>query len=788
MWVHLWMADSRVGIRVEAVGPRHANIFILGEAPGSQEIGREPFVGPAGKELDKLLVANGIDRSDCYITNTIKTFLGNPYTFTPNSQTSSKESLFFQDGSPTTMLMDGIIELVEELSNVKPNIVAAVGDYALWAMTQLRGITSYRGSILESTLRPGQKVVPVIHPAWFLRTREWHRLPLTEWDWARIAEQSKFPEINRVHHEFILNPSQVELNHIADKLLDSRHITVDTEWHSPESLAYIQFTTDKSWAIAVPAKTMMAYRFYKKILSSDVPKWMQNAMFDVPALYRIGIEVVNMQHDTMIAWNATFGDIRSKSLATISSVLTEEPYYKDEGQFVGGKEDERGQKYGCLDVIVTDESMQTFLDSEFSIWGTRKGYDMTMNTMDTFLEATKTGTLCDIELLRKKRAEKIASANEREDALSKRIGYTINCRSDPQVCTLVYDQLDVKRDKRSSAQEHLMDIAASTSRPEVQSILLDIIRVRRDRNVCSRYLNENIVDVDGRIRCNWNLGGTKNGRLSTTKPWWNGVAVQTFPYSIRDVFIADPGHIFVGWDLEQAEARVVAHLTNDWDLIEDLSHGVDIHTKLASEMPFGMSYAELLVLIEEVGKDDCDERYLAKKCRHAMNYFLTWTGLKRAINKEWIDTKVGVTAARAKELRAAYISLSPGLETWWHEVYLHMREHKHMVNAYGRRRNFFGRLTETEHLHRDGIAFFPQSSVHDSTLLAIAELAQTMEYGQILADMHDGGYALVPEDMKDDAIEAMRKATTRDMLVNKEVCVIPTEIKVGNDWKHMEVI
>jgi len=433
--------------------------------------------------------------------------------------------------------------------------------------------------------------------------------------------------------------------------------------------------------------------------------------------------------------------------------------------------------------------MVAFLDSEFSIWGTRKGYDMTMATMDVFLNAAKKGTLCDIELLRKKRAEKIESANEREDALSKKIGYTINCRSWTQIATLVYDQLDVASDTRSTAQEYLMDKAASTTRPEVRTILMDIITVRRDRNVCSRYLNENIVDVDGRIRCNWNLAGTKNGRLSTTKPWWNGVAVQTFPYDIRDVFIADPGHVFVGWDLEQAEARVVAHLTNDWDLLENLERGIDIHTHLASQMPFNMTYEELLAKIEELGsKDDCDERYLAKKCRHAMNYLLTWTGLKKAINKEWIDTQVGVTAARAKELRASYIALSPGLEAWWNEVYLHMREYKYMVNAFGRRRNFFGRLTKAEHLHRDGIAYFPQSSVHDSTLLAIAELSKTMEFGQILADMHDGGYALVPEELKDDAVEAIQLATSRDMLVNKELCIIPSEVKVGADWKHMEAV
>lgn len=780
------MLDHRIGTRVEPVGNKDADIFILGEAPGAQELGREPFIGPAGKELDKLLTANGISRKDCYITNTLKTFLGNPF---------DKEALFFQGGSPTSALMDGIIELVGELATVRPNVVAAVGDYALWAMTQKRGILTWRGSILESTLVKGMKVVPVVHPAWFLHTHEWNKLPLTEWDWARIKEQSEFPEIRYKRPDYIINPTQEDLNDAAKILLAADHITVDSEWHSPENLAYIQFTTNKDWAIAVPATSMMAYRFYKKILSSEIPKWMQNAMFDAPALYRIGIQVVNMQHDTMIAWNATFGDIGSKKLSTIVSVLTEIPYYKDEGQFIGGSQDDRGQIYGCDDAVGTDESMQAFLDSEFSIWGTKKGYDITMGTMSTFLNAAKVGTLCDQSLLSRRRAEIMASANEREDALSQRIGYTINCRSPQQICALVYDELNVKRDKRSSAQEHLMDIASvnahypeGSPQREIHDILLEIILVRKDRNRVSRYLNPNIVDVDGRIRCNWNLAGTKNGRLSTTKPWWNGVAVQTFPYEDRDVFIADPGHVFVGWDLAQAEARVVAHLTNDWDLLEDLERGVDIHTKLASELPLGYTYDEIVVQIAKVGSDSCEPRILAKTCRHGMNYYLTWSGLKTHINKKFIDTQVGVTAAKAKELRKGYLDLSPGLETWWHEVFLHMREHKNMVSAYGRKRNFFGRLKEGDHMHRDGIAFYPQSSVHDSTLLAIAEMKTTMEYGQVLADMHDGGYVLVPEDMVDDAVEAIRTATTRDMIVNKENCIIPTEVKVGTNWRDMKAV
>ena len=112
-----------------------------------------------------------------------------------------------------------------------------------------------------------------------------------------------------------------------------------------------------------------------------------------------------------------------------------------------------------------------------------------------------------------------------------------------------------------------------------------------------------------------------------------------------------------------------------------------------------------------------------------------------------------------------------------------------MINAFGRRRNFLGRLKKYDHLHRDGIAFFPQSSVADVTTMAIAEITEKLEgWGQVMTHMHDGGFAQVPEDRKDEAVEIIAKATEREMLVNKEVLIIPTEVKVGYNWKDMDEV
>jgi len=764
-------------IRVPAYGDPNANIMVVGEGPGVvEEREGEPFVGDTGRDVDKLLRSIGESRDSVFLTNATKT-----------RPSGDKDKFFFENGAPTSAYMEGIVELIQEIKTVKPNVIVALGNYALWALTQKMQILKRRGSIYESTLVPGQKVVASIHPAWILHGRQFNKQPLLEWDWQRVKEQSLFPEIHRPPHTFVTFPTPEELRDAEERLLSADIMTVDSEWYSPENLAYIGFSDSKEWAICFALDSQLAHRVCAKILKSDVPKIFQHAAFDVVAMHRLGFEVCNTLHDTMVAWNVLYGDLGAKDLGTIGSVLTEWPYYKDDVEFVG-KDEEKGQEYCCTDCVVTHQSMEEMLTTEFNIWGSRKGYDISMCTMDVFLRASKMGTLCDVDLLKKKREATLQRAFDREDALNEKLGYSINVRSHLQVKVLVYDELGVKRAKRSSRQEDLMDIAASTHDLEIREILTDIIKIRRDKKRCSNYLNENIIDVDGRIRCTWNLAGTKNGRFSTTKPWWNGSPVQTFPWEDRDVFIADPGHTFVGWDLEQAEARVVAVLTHDYDLLDDLEAGIDIHTKLASQLPLGMTYEEILEKIKEVGKDDCDQRNLAKTCRHAMNYLLTWVGLKARVNMEYIDTGVGIDAAMSKQLRAAYLDLSPGLEAWWEEVFFEMRDNMSMTNAHGRVRNFMGRLIKTQHLHRDGIAYYPQSTISDHTTLAIAEMDKAMPYGQPLAHMHDGGYIQVPNNMVDSAIEIMIAETNKEILVKKETLLVPSEIKVGPNWKDMKKV
>ena len=72
----------------------------------------------------------------------------------------------------------------------------------------------------------------------------------------------------------------------------------------------------------------------------------------------------------------------------------------------------------------------------------------------------------------------------------------------------------------------------------------------------------------------------------------------------------------------------------------------------------------------------------------------------------------------------------------------------------------------------------------DCTTLAIAEMDK-YEFITPLAHMHDGGFVQTPEEMVDDTVEIISRVTNREMLIGKEVITIPSEVKVGTNWKEL---
>ncbi len=159
-------------------GTVNADILLVGEAPGGEEerLGR-PFVGSAGKNLDKFLEIVKLERENIYITNVVKLrpFKLSPKTNKPVNRPPNKEEIqFFKE------------YLYREIEEINPNIVVTLGNTALRAVFRDNNVIigDYHGRLWEEVF--GFKVFPLYHPASVIYNRELEKVYLD--DLAKLGE------------------------------------------------------------------------------------------------------------------------------------------------------------------------------------------------------------------------------------------------------------------------------------------------------------------------------------------------------------------------------------------------------------------------------------------------------------------------------------------------------------------------------------------------------------------------------------------------------------------------
>ena len=139
-------------------GPKRAPIMLMGEQPGDfEDVAGKPFVGPAGKILDRALAEAGINRDEVYVTNAVKHFKWEP---------RGKRRIHRKPNSREIAACRPWLEA--ELRLIKPKLLVCLGSTAGQTIfgPSFR-VTRERGKVLSSKLAP--KVVTTVHPSSLLR-------------------------------------------------------------------------------------------------------------------------------------------------------------------------------------------------------------------------------------------------------------------------------------------------------------------------------------------------------------------------------------------------------------------------------------------------------------------------------------------------------------------------------------------------------------------------------------------------------------------------------------------
>jgi uracil-DNA glycosylase len=182
----LWRRATQV---VVGEGPPDAALMLVGEQPGDREdLAGKPFVGPAGRELDRGLEAAGIERRDAYLTNVVKHFK-----FEERGRRRIHQT-------PKRFEIDACMPwLRAELDVVKPEALVLLGAVAAKALLGSSfKVTQQRGELLDSDLAP--IVSATIHPSAILRQRD---------EASRLREREAFARDLRVVAEALGLPAGV---------------------------------------------------------------------------------------------------------------------------------------------------------------------------------------------------------------------------------------------------------------------------------------------------------------------------------------------------------------------------------------------------------------------------------------------------------------------------------------------------------------------------------------------------------------------------------------------------
>jgi len=808
---------------VGGVGSINPDLMVVGEAPGPLENTRElPFQGPTGKIVDDCLEKAGLIRNNCWLTNVSK--------FQPPFNNFDKLHLIGID-------IDKQIEELwdKEINKLKPKCILAVGDRALQAVCGVSGILNYRGSIL--TAKDGvTKVIPTIHPAALFTHGDdddkrgalpWVYLKLIEADFIRAAEECQTREIVLPERTLSTIHNSLDLHRFFREYEKLDKAAVDIESINCVPVC-VGFAFNRYHAISIPLYHHIGPHKLTDMGDNELDEcWRMidkqlrrlkivghNFLYDEYKLGLIGYETPNVYSDTLIKTRVIWPELPDKRLCVVSSLWTREPFYKDDGkEFKLGKVSfDKFLVYNARDCAVefeVDEEQDKDLKNlsethNVPLWDYYYNYQMRKHKF--YLKLQTTGKKIDYPMkaaLMKKYTGLQAIVHER---ITEAVGDEINVKSYPQIYNLLYNIMKFKKRIRNPTSEESIVALLGKCKDKVKSkILEDLLEERRVRDQKSRQISF-CPDYDGRCKSAYNIIATETCRSSTGilkkpfRPRKIGLADHTISAhgrlakDIKTMFIADEGKVILQADSSQAEARIVAVLSKDWELLKAFDE-IDIHRRTAG-LIFG--YVNKLELSKDFKHPIIDflpkdgpERFTGKKTRHAGNYNMKKHTFMIVFNTDAqkYDIPMSISEWKANQMLEIFHAASPKLEqVFWKEIKEALDATRTLIDPFGGVRQFYGRADDS--LYGEGYANIPQRTVAHLVQGAALKIDDELNGDtQVLwaEEKHDALYLQAPANNWEPYAKLMKKHMERSIdfrtycTLKRDIdLIIPCDIEISH--------
>lgn len=244
-----------------------------------------------------------------------------------------------------------------------------------------------------------------------------------------------------------------------------------------------------------------------------------------------------------------------------------------------------------------------------------------------------------------------------------------NISSPKQLGKILFEKLDLPVIKKTKTG-YSTNADVLEKLKDKHPVIEKIIYYRQITKLNSTYVEglKNVIDVDGRIHSSFNQTVTTTGRLSSTEPNLQNIPVKyEMGREIRKVFIPkEKGDILLSCDYSQIELRVLAHMSDDANMIDAFKHHSDIHTKTASEV--------FKVPVEEVTS-------LMRSRAKAVNF-----GIVYGISDFSLSQDLKITRKEAAEYMSIYFDRYPKIKDFLQGAIDSAKEDGYVLTLLNRRR------------------------------------------------------------------------------------------------------
>ena len=575
------------------------------------------------------------------------------------------------------------------------------------------------------------------------------------------AKKSNLTRLEMLDVDYQLIDTEEKRKEIIQKLLTTEILSIDTETTGTEpmeaELVGMSFSDaeNRAYYVPVPANRDEALKIVNELRplyeNENSMKVGQNIKYDMIVLQNYGVQVKGKLFDTMLAHYVLQPELRHNMDYLAEIYLQYQTIHIDELIGARGKNQKNMRdlpaedvyRYACEDADVTLK-LKNVLEKELKEQSAEHlFYEIEMPLVPVLVNIESNGVRIDTEALRQSSEHFTLRLQEIEKEIYALAGgETFNIASPKQVGEVLFDRLKiVDKAKKTKTGQYVTSEEVLESLRSKHAIIGKILEYRGLKKLLSTYIDalpQLINPRTGRIHTSFNQAVTATGRLSSSNPNLQNIPIRDEDgKEIRKAFIPDDGCEFFSADYSQIELRIMAHLSQDKNMIDAFLSGYDIHAATAAK-----------IYKVDINDVTADMRRKAKTANFGIIYGISVFGLAERMN---------VPRQEAKELIDGYFETYPQVKEYMDRSIQVARENGYVETIFHRKR-FLPDINSRNavvrgYAERNAINAPIQGSAADIIKVAMSLICQRLQSNNLKAKMilqvHDELNFSVPEAEKE---------------------------------------